>query len=59
MNEERFEKFIEFLKHEIPDTCPIVEADIDENELPFCNENYCESYGGVECWKRWIRGDAE
>ena len=59
MNKERFEKLISFISEELTDTCPRADIDVNEEELPWCCEEYCMDYGGAECWKKWVMGETE
>ena len=59
MIEDRLDKLIEHLEELHSDTCPRLDANAKQSDLPFCNEEFCMNNGGGKCWKMWIMGETE
>ena len=57
MIEERLDKLLEHLEEVQPDTCPIIDADANADDLPFCNGEYCMNQSSAGCWKKWLTGE--
>ena len=59
MNEERLDMLLNYMVFVLPCRCPIEDMDIDEEEVPFCNNDFCEKHGGAECYRKWLKGEEE
>ena len=54
MNKDRFEKFLSVVEEDLYYTCPIIDANAANEDLPFCSLEYCLTHTAADCWRKWV-----